>query len=69
METLSKLWEVILWDFIVKLLKSKNPIMGQEYNSILVIVDKAIKWGNFILYIEEILVKDLLEVYVKEVFV
>ena len=43
--------------------------MGQEYNNILVIVEKATKWGYFILCIEEILAKDLLEVYIKEVFV
>ena len=42
--------------------------MSQEYNSILVIVDKFIKWGYFILYIEEILIKDIVQVYIKEVF-
>jgi len=68
-ETLSRLWEVILWDFIVKLPKSKDLVTGQEYNSILVIVDKATKWGYFILCMEEILAKDLSEVYIKEVFI
>ena len=68
-KTLSRLQEVILWDFIVKLPKLKNPIIGQEYNNILVIVDKATKWGYFILYIKEILAEDLSEVYIKEVFV
>ncbi len=58
-----------MWDFIVKLLKLKNPVMEQEYNSILVIVDKLTKWGYFILYIKEMLIKDLLEIYVKEVFI
>jgi len=43
--------------------------MEQEYNSILVIVDKLTKWGYFILYIKEMLIKDLLEIYVKEVFI
>ena len=43
MEIPKRLWEVILWDFIVKLLKSKDPITGQEYNNILVIVDKLTK--------------------------
>jgi len=32
-------------------------------------MDKATKWDYFILYTEEMLAKDLLEVYVKEVFV
>ena len=32
-------------------------------------MDKLIKWGYFIVYIEEILVEDIARVYVKEVFV
>jgi hypothetical protein len=38
------------------------------YNTILVIVDKLIKWGYFIVYIEEILVEDVTRIYIKEVF-
>ena len=57
-----------MWDFIVKLLKLKDPITGQEYNSIFIIIDKFTKWGYFIAYIKEILVKDLVQVYIKEVF-
>ena len=57
-----------MWDFIVKLLKLKDPITGQEYNSIFIIIDKFTKWGYFITYIEEILVKDIAQVYIKEVF-
>ena len=52
----------------MKLPKSKDPIIGQEYNSIFIIVDKFTKWGYFIAYIEEILVEDIVQVYVKEVF-
>ena len=57
-----------MWDFIVKLPKSKDPITRQKYNSIFIIVDKFTKWGYFIAYIEEILVKDIVQVYIKEVF-
>src|SRR6266581_4552182 len=64
-----KLWEVILWDFIIKLLKSKDPVTEQKYDSILVIVDKLTKWGYFILYIEKISVEDLLKIYIKEIFI
>jgi hypothetical protein len=39
------------------------------YNTILVIVDKLIKWGYFIAYIEEILVEDIIRIYIKEVFI
>ena len=43
--------------------------MEQEYNNILVIVDKATKWGYFILHTKEMSIKDLSEVYIKEVFI
>jgi hypothetical protein len=39
------------------------------YNAILVIVDKLIKWGYFIAYTEEILVEDVIRIYIKEVFI
>jgi len=51
------------------LLKLKDPIIGQDYNAILVIVDKLIKWGYFIAYIEEILAEDVARIYIKEVFI
>jgi len=51
------------------LLKLRNPITRQDYNVILVIVDKLIKWEYFIAYIEEILVEDITRIYIKEVFV
>ena len=60
--------EVISWDFIVKLLKLKDPITEQEYNSIFIIIDKFTKQGYFIAYIEEILTEDVAQVYMKEVF-
>jgi len=49
--------------------KSKDPITGQDYNAILVIVDKLTKWGYFIAYTEEILAEDVTRIYVKEVFI
>ena len=39
-------------DFIIKLLKSKDLLIEQEYDSILVIVDRLIKYIIFILYLE-----------------
>jgi len=35
---------------------------------ILVIVDRITKWGYFILYIKKILVKDVIRIYIKKVF-
>ena len=52
----------------MKLLKLKDPITEQEYNSIFVIVDKFTKWGYFIAYIKEILAEDIVQVYIKKVF-
>jgi len=51
------------------LLKLRDPITGQDYNAILVIVDKLIKWGYFIAYIEEILAENIARIYIKEVFI
>jgi len=51
------------------LLKLRDPITGQDYNVILVIVNKLIKWGYFIACIEEILAEDIARIYVKEVFI
>jgi len=42
-KTLSRLWEVILWDFITKLPKSKDSVTEQEHNAVLVIIDKLTK--------------------------
>ncbi len=42
---------------------------GQEYNIILVIINKLTKQGYFIVYIKEILVEDIARIYVKEVFI
>ena len=36
---------------------------------IFIIVDKFTKWGYFIIYIEEISVEDVVQVYIKEVFI
>ena len=52
----------------MKLLKLKDLVTGQVYNIILVIVDKLIKWGYFIACTEEILVEDVVWIYIKEVF-
>ena len=52
----------------MKLLKLKDPIIRQKYDSIFIIINKFTKWGYFIAYIEEILVKDIAQTYIKEVF-
>ena len=51
------------------MLKLKDSTIGVKYDVILVVVDKYIKWGYFIAYIEEIIVEELVGIYTKEVFV
>ena len=53
----------------MQLLKLKDPITSQEYNIIFIIIDKFTKQGYFIIYIEEILAKDIAQIYIKEVFI
>ena len=43
-------WKSIALDFIVKLPLSKDPMIGTEYDSILVITERLTKYGYFILY-------------------
>ena len=42
--------------------------MEQEYDTIFIIIDKFTKQGYFIAYIKEILTEDIVQVYIKEVF-
>jgi hypothetical protein len=51
------------------LLKLKDSITRQVYNTILVIIDKLIKWGYFIVYIKKISIEDIARIYIKEVFI
>ena len=43
----------------MKLLKLKDPIIGEKHDIIFIIINKFTKWGYFIAYIEEILVEDI----------
>ena len=56
------------WRCIVKLLKLKDPIIGQEHDIIFIIVNKFTKWGYFIAYTEEILAENITQIYIKKVF-
>ena len=53
----------------MKLLKLKNPITSQEHDIIFIIINKFTKWGYFIIYTEEILIEDIAQIYIKEIFV
>ena len=53
----------------MKLLKLKDPITSQEHDIIFIIINKFTKQGYFITYIEEILVKDIAQIYIKKIFI
>ena len=45
---LRKPWDSVAMDFITKLPKSKDPVTGMEYDSILTITERMTKYGYFI---------------------
>ena len=53
----------------MKLLKLKDPITSQEHNIIFIIINKFTKQGYFITYTKEILVEDITQIYIKEIFI
>jgi hypothetical protein len=52
-------WTLIVLDFVVKLLLSRDLIIGVEYNFILVIIDRLTKYTYMILYLEASTAEDL----------
>src|SRR6266566_3571352 len=54
-------------DFIVKLSKSKGPINNINYNNILVIIKRFIKYNKFIPINEFYLTKDLVNIIAQKV--
>ena len=47
----------------------KDPIIGQEYDIIFIIINKFAKQGYFVIYTEKILAKGITQIYIKEVFI
>jgi hypothetical protein len=45
-------WQIVTMDFITKLPKSKDPLTGVVYDSILNIIDRLSKYGIFVPYLE-----------------
>nr|XP_036575983.1 reverse transcriptase domain protein [Colletotrichum truncatum]KAF6782639.1 reverse transcriptase domain protein [Colletotrichum truncatum] len=52
-------WESISLDFVTKLPKSREPMTNVHYDSVLVIVDRLMKYSYFIPYIESSTAEDL----------
>jgi hypothetical protein len=60
-------WTSIVLDFVVKLLLSRDPITRIEYDSILVVIDKLIKYTYIILYLEASTAEDLVYTFLRVV--
>jgi hypothetical protein len=60
-------WTLIVLDFVVKLLLSRDPITGIEYDSILVIMDRLTKYIYIILYLKASIAEDLVYMFLRVV--
>lgn len=60
-------WESVAMDFIVKLPASADPVTGESFDSILVIVDRFTKFGRFIPCRETWGAEKLAHIFVKNV--
>jgi hypothetical protein len=62
-------WTSIVLDFVVKLLLLQDPITGIEYDSILVITDRLIKYIYIILYLEANTIENLAYMFLRVVVI
>jgi hypothetical protein len=62
-------WTLIVLDFIVKLLLLRDLIIRIEYDSILVITDRLIKYIYIILYLEASIIENLAYAFLRVVVI
>ena len=60
-------WSSIALDFITKLPKSREPLTGVEFDSILVINNRLTKLAHFILYRESLTAEELAYTFTKTI--
>jgi hypothetical protein len=60
-------WKSIALNFIVKLLPSKEALIGVTYNLILVVIDRLTKYAHFILYKKGLTVEELVYTFNKNI--
>jgi hypothetical protein len=58
-------WTLIVLDFVIKLLLSRDPIIKIKYDSILVITDRLIKYTYIILYLKASTAEDLAYMFLR----
>ena len=63
------MWVLIIIDFIIKLLRLKEPLIGISYDSILVVVDRLTKYAYLVSYLELLNTEDLAYTLIKIVFI
>jgi hypothetical protein len=56
-------------NFIMKLLKLKEFMTQKEYDLILVIINRLIKYEYFILYLKEFIAEDLVYIFMKHIII
>jgi hypothetical protein len=60
-------WISIVLDFVIKLLLLQNLITGVEYDSILVVTNRLIKYIYIILYLKASIAEDLVYIFLRMV--
>ena len=64
-----QLWKLIVIDFVVKLLLSKDSWTNYEYNTILVVTDRLTKYVYILLYKEVSTAEELANQLLRAVFI
>src|SRR6266699_2857044 len=60
-------WGSVIIDFIVKLPKFKDSVSNISYNSILVIIERFIKYGKFIPINKSYSIEDFADIIIRKV--
>jgi hypothetical protein len=60
---------LIILDFVIKLLLSRDLIIGIKYNFILIVIDKLTKYIYIILYLEASIAEDLVYMFLRVVII
>ena len=69
LNTLNRAWKSITLNFIIKLLKFKKRIIETIYDSILIIINRLIKYKYFLSYKKTTFAKDLIYTFLKTIVV
>jgi hypothetical protein len=68
-KVLTGVWKSIALDFIIKLPLSKEALTGVTYDSILIVIDRLIKYAYFISYKEGLTVEELVYTFNRNIII